>query len=512
MMATDQSSTIHNPNKAIAKELKLKANDFLNSRRNANNLLDIIGHLEECLSQKQPVTSCILTLEVIFTELLKRREMCIAITPLKPKDQSPETKYKEWLQERYEEAIKLILECIRSEKTNDSSQALVTCMKLMSWEGKYPLEQTDTYCFPKFRLRNILLSLLSTERSNKHLINRFREYSDYIDIVFYSWKMIPTLATNKAAFENEMFAHNYLDLIDALAVKKEMPDDAKLLCSLESPQPQNYEYHTMRKAINKVWNCILQWDMKETIHKQVLIVLLERILPHLEKPILLTDFLMDSLDFGGPIGLLALQGLFTLIQKHNITYPNIYEKLYSMFEPEIFHTKFKARLFYLADIFLSSTHLPESLVAAFVKRLARLSLIAPPQDAIIILHFIGNLILRHPALKRLICSEMADEVARDPFIMDEREPTKSKALESSLWEIVTMQKHALPSVASAAKFISQPLPTTEWDLSTVLEVKEDDIFDQEIAKKTKQYALAFERPHSMFLAKNDKVIQYWKLF
>lgn len=73
-----------------------------------------------------------------------------------------------------------------------------------------------------------------------------------------------------------------------------------------------------------------------------------------------------------------------------------------MFEPEIFHTKFKARLFYLADIFLSSTHLPENLVAAFVKRLARLSLIAPPQDIIIILYFIGNLMLRHPGLKRLI--------------------------------------------------------------------------------------------------------------
>lgn len=80
-----------------------------------------------------------------------------------------------------------------------------------------------------------------------------------------------------------------------------------------------------------------------------------------------------------------------------------------MFEPEIFHTKFKARLFYLADIFLSSTHLPENLVAAFIKRLARLSLIAPPQDAVIILYFIGNLILRHTGLKSLICAKQPQE-------------------------------------------------------------------------------------------------------
>lgn len=146
-----------------------------------------------------------------------------------------------------------------------------------------------------------------------------------------------------------------------------------------------------------------------------------------------------------------------------------------MFEPEIFHTKFKARLFYLADIFLSSSHLPENLIAAFVKRLARLSLIAPPQDIVIILYFIGNLILRHPGLKRLISHPHGGEILRDPYIVDERVPTKSNALESSLWEITTLQHHALPSIAQAAKFISNPLPTSEWDLGSYLEVNEDDV-------------------------------------
>lgn len=136
------------------------------------------------------------------------------------------------------------------------------------------------------------------------------------------------------------------------------------------------------------------WEHSPTTQKQLLVVLLERVLPHLEKPLLLTDFLMDSLDVGGPVSLLALQGIFTMIQVHNLNYPNIFVKLYSMFEPEIFHTKYKARLFYLSDLFLSSTHLPETLVAAFAKRLARLALIAPSEDVIIICMFIGNLILR----------------------------------------------------------------------------------------------------------------------
>lgn len=59
--------------------------------------------------------------------------------------------------------------------------------------------------------------------------------------------------------------------------------------------------------------------------------------------------------------------------------------------------------FFLHDTnFLNFTrHLSEHLVAAFAKRLARLTLVAPPQDIHIILMFIGNLVLRHPGLKRL---------------------------------------------------------------------------------------------------------------
>lgn len=41
-------------------------------------------------------------------------------------------------------------------------------------------------------------------------------------------------------------------------------------------------------------------------------------------------------------------------------------------------------------------------MAAFVKRMARLCLIAPPADIQIMVAFIGNLLIRHPSLKVLI--------------------------------------------------------------------------------------------------------------
>lgn len=116
-----------------------------------------------------------------------------------------------------------------------------------------------------------------------------------------------------------------------------------------------WDQSAVKRALNKVWGCVMHWELTPQLHKQLLLVLLERVMPHLEKPILLTDFLMDSLDVDGPVGVLALQGVFVLVTKHNLEYPNIFTKLYSMFEPEIFHTKYKARLFYLSDLFLSST-------------------------------------------------------------------------------------------------------------------------------------------------------------
>lgn len=57
------------------------------------------------------------------------------------------------------------------------------------------------------------------------------------------------------------------------------------------------------------------------------------------------------------------------------------------------------------------SHLPELLVAAFVKRMARLSLIAPPTDIQIMAAFIGNLLIRHPPLKVLIQSDSVGNFA-----------------------------------------------------------------------------------------------------
>jgi U3 small nucleolar RNA-associated protein 19 len=321
----------------------------------------------------------------------------------------------------------------------------------------------------------------------KNVIVRLSEFTVYDDFNYYVWKLIlkNLLPTSRLEI-GTIFIQNYLELLNVLipvpsATKynhhndddeNEEEMDKKYLC-----KTIKFDAQMLRKNVNKVWNFILQWEHNETTQRQLLILLLEKVMAHLEKPTMLTDYLMDSLDIGGPISLLALQGIFILIHKYNMSYPNIYEKLYAMFEPEIFHMKFKPRLFHLADIFLSSTYLPETLIAAFAKRLARLALIAPPQDIIIILYFIGNLIIRHPGLKRLICDpkRAGNEINDDPYLMDESDPNKSQALESELWEVQILRGHLLPNVAQAARSILQSLPSQEYNLGEFLELKENDV-------------------------------------
>lgn len=166
------------------------------------------------------------------------------------------------------------------------------------------------------------------------------------------------------------------------------------------------------------------------------------------------------------------------MQKQNITYPDVYEKLYNMFYPRMFHNKYKARLFYLADIFLTSTHLPENLVAAFVKRLARLALQSPTEDAVIMIRFVCNLLLRHTGLQKLIRASHAVDEVSDPYNQTETDPVKSEAINSSLWEITLLQKHVVPEVANAARFINSSLPVMEFDLAPLLDRKECNVSEE----------------------------------
>lgn len=57
-----------------------------------------------------------------------------------------------------------------------------------------------------------------------------------------------------------------------------------------------------------------------------------KVMPSLPNPLLLSDFLSGCLDQGGLIGMLALNGIFTLVTRHGLEYPHFYARLYALLQ------------------------------------------------------------------------------------------------------------------------------------------------------------------------------------
>jgi U3 small nucleolar RNA-associated protein 19 len=110
-------------------------------------------------------------------------------------------------------------------------------------------------------------------------------------------------------------------------------------------------------AFQSVWLPHLRHPLQTPQLKQLLLIFHKRIIPYFNKPQLLMDWLTDSYNTGGSISLLALNGLWELMQKHNLDYPAFYIKLYALFTPTLFHTRYLARFLRLSDLFLSSTYI-----------------------------------------------------------------------------------------------------------------------------------------------------------
>ena len=190
------------------------------------------------------------------------------------------------------------------------------------------------------------------------------------------------------------------------------------------------------------------------------------------------DFLTDSFNAGGGTSLSALSGLFYLIKEKSLDYPQFYMKLYSLLTPSTMHSKRRSRFFRLLDTFLSSTHLPACLVASFIKRLSRLALYAPPSGIVTVVPWIYNLLRNHPTCTFMIHRKLQPPSGAalgvnekgwvDTFRMEESDPMKTGALESSLWEIHMLQSHYHPNVATIARVISEQFRKPSYNLEHFL--------------------------------------------
>lgn len=261
--------------------------------------------------------------------------------------------------------------------------------------------------------------------------------------------------------------NNILEILSAMRTVPESKEDFE---NFYIPAPKNTKHALYSMTIHKkhaqgAWLKLMQLGMDKEQRKVILGLMSTTIAPWFMKPELLMDFLTDSYNTGGSTSLLALSGLWYLIEEKNLDYPDFYRKLYSLLDNNILHSKHRSRFFRLLETFLGSKRLlPAAVVASFVKRLSRLSLHAPPAGIVFVVPWIYNLFKVHLSCTFMIHREVRGKDAKeilekegmsDPFVMEEEDPMETNALESCLWEIVMLQSHYHPNVAALAKIISE---------------------------------------------------------
>ncbi|CAI4054084.1 ribosome biosynthesis protein NOC4 SKDI_16G3990 [Saccharomyces kudriavzevii IFO 1802] len=508
--------------KEIAKKLTATCD-----RKQYNSIIKLVNELvipEDVTQLKEEETErslrfLVMSLFQIFKKMFSREDLTL---PSSKKATLEKEQFVKWCRKVYE-AFKTKLLSVISDipfETSLGLDSLDVYLQLMDLESTHLASKKDAPFFPNKTLRQLIIALWSSNMSEVEdakssgasgnvILIEFTEkyYKKFADIQYYFQSEFNQLLEDPTY--QELLLKNVGKWLTLANHDEHCSNaDADLEIFVPNP-PQAVENESKFKSnFEKNWLSLLNSQLSLQQYKSILLILHKRIIPHFHTPTKLMDFLTDSYNLrssnnnAGVIPILALNGLFELMRRFNLEYPNFYMKLYQIINPDLMHVKYRARFFRLMDIFLSSTHLSAHLVASFIKRLARLTLESPPSAIVSVIPFVYNLIRKHPNCMIMLHNpafisdpfQTPDQVAHlktlkenyvDPFNVNESDPELTHALESSLWELASLMEHYHPNVATLAKVFAQPFKKLSYNMEDFLDWNYDSLLSAESSRKLK---------------------------
>ncbi|KAJ2342019.1 Maturation and nuclear export of 40S ribosomal subunits interacting protein, partial [Coemansia sp. RSA 2673] len=383
--------------------------------------------------------------------------------------------------------------------------------------GENASRASGSYEFPNSSYLSIIELVLDSSVASDHLLRTLADsyLNMYDDLRYYFYRDVAKIASpdydpfkgnkNKSGARSkslvddaESFVRNTFAVMSMVRVmpKAQSADYNSFWVSAVPPTGDETSVISPaahRKAFSEAWMAFLRQPLTAELYKQVLLSIHKRIIPHMTDAKGLMDFLSTAYNAGGSISLLALNGLFTLIDEYNLNYPQFYEKLY-----------YRARFFRLFELFIGPSHLPAYLIAAFIKRISRLALSATPAGAVTAIPMVYSLLKAHPSCMVLIHrtpgyagDDESVTAESDPYLPDEADPAKCNALSSSLWELETLQHHYYPNIATLANVFNEPFHKPKFVLEDFLDHTYTSFFESDTARKpNKAPALAVQPPTS----------------
>ncbi|KAL1845276.1 hypothetical protein VTK73DRAFT_753 [Phialemonium thermophilum] len=463
---------------------------ILESKKNYNNIVTLIEILANREENANAAIVAAVALCRVFVRLLAQGNLS------KKKDASEKDKtVTRWLRDRLVEYKRSIVAALAEEDT--ASTALTLSMRVLKAEAEH-MHGNAEYYFPGAFLAEIITALIQTV-ADQNVRNEFVEKfaNSYDDLRFYTFKTIREIIIRSNTSLSEESLDNLFNILAAIDRAPTSKDGLENFY-VEAPKQKSHSLFSLsqhKKQAQEAWLTFLRLGLTKDQKKKILSIMSTSVAPWFTKPELLMDFLTDCYNSGGSISLLALSGVFYLIQERNLDYPSFYTKLYSLLDADILHSKHRSRFFRLLDTFLASSHLPAVLVASFIKRLSRLALNAPPSAIVAIVPWIYNLMRKHPLCTFMMHrvprtqeerDELENEGLEDPFVPGEPDPMETGAIDSCLWEIVQLQSHYHPNVATIAKIISEQFTKQFYNLEDFLDHSYGSLLDAEMTKEIKK--------------------------
>jgi len=307
-------------------------------------------------------------------------------------------------------------------------------------------------------------------------------------------------------------------------------------------------YKALRAAYSDCWLAALAAPTRGGGGGELdkLLPLASTVIPRLAAPVRLADYLTAAYDRGGAPSIVALDGLYALIRDHGLDYPHFYAALYARLTPAtLWYARRRGAFLAAVPAFLAGGgHLPAAVIAAFVKRLGRLALGAPPHGAMWALRLALELLRKHPAVAVLVhrrraveggplasggtvapaprvftsffeappaaaaaTTAAAEAVAptaavggADPYDAAATDPAASRALDSCLWELGPLRAHVSPAVAAVAAAFTADVtatprpPPPPGDVDDYAGLAFADVFHAEFDKRRALTPLAYAVP------------------
>mmetsp|Transcript_8922 Transcript_8922/g.13399 ORF Transcript_8922/g.13399 Transcript_8922/m.13399 type:complete len:571 (-) Transcript_8922:55-1767(-) len=272
-------------------------------------------------------------------------------------------------------------------------------------------------------------------------------------------------------------------------------------CRLSRAQ-QIMDVECHRKEFSRTWLSLLSLPLTAVQQRTALKHLPQHVIPYLQQPVLLADYLSTTVKAGGVVAVLALESLFHIIVHYNLDYPDYFSALYELCSVDVMSARYRGKFMRLLHASLKSSNIPAYVAGAFIKKLTHLCLHIPGPSALFCLAQVMWLLRHHPKCMVLIHREKQSSDGVIPF--DCTIPLeKCDALSFSLHEAKILQNHYIREVAELATALENNVLTTSTsteapplDVEQFIDYNYKDMIEEGLKGSKKWSAMSHIVPES----------------